>query len=110
MANRVRGEVGFEADGKSYTLRYSTNALCELEDHFNQPINAIIGALQDKSSLRITMIRAVVLFGLRDKQPDMTELAAGEIISAVGLAAMVLKVGEALKAAFPDAIEGERPQ
>lgn len=32
MANREKGEVGVEVEGKSYLLRPTVNALCELED------------------------------------------------------------------------------
>lgn len=102
MANRVRGEVAVEIDGKSWTLRYGTNALCELEDKLAQPINVIMAMLQDREALRIKTIRSVVWAGLREKHPEVTEKDAGDLISAIGFPAMMAKVAEALKAAFPD--------
>lgn len=107
MANRVRGEVAFEASGKTWTLRYSTNSLCELEDALGLPVNKIIAGLQDRDNVRIKTIRAVVWAGLRDRHAEITLAEAGELISDAGLGPMTTKVGEAFAAAFPETESGE---
>lgn len=106
MANRERGEVEFQADGKLYTARYSANALCSLEDELDQGIVEIVGEMQAwvqaPDRVRLTFLRRVFCAGLRDHHPEITLDAAGNLITSIGgvLGAFNIVV-DALTAAFP---------
>lgn len=101
MANKLRGEVPLEADGKVWIVRYSINALCELETATGCGATEFIGRMQDQTKVRMTDLRTLVWCGLRDKQPDVTQEKAGEIASAAGLEPTMAAIQEAIAAAFP---------
>lgn len=125
MANPQKGEVSFEADGKTWTLRYSANALCELEDHLSRGVVDIASELQSwgppvgpdgKSSgetperaaervklIRLGTLRAVFWAGLRDHHPDIDIRHAGDLLVAAGGAMGGLAlVADAFAQAFPE--------
>jgi hypothetical protein len=104
MANPARGEVGFKAGDAVYTLKFSTNAICELEDHLDKGLNTIVANME-----RLTTVRALLWAGMRAHHPDVTLKQAGEMIDRVGMAPATEAIGKALTAAFPPATEGEAP-
>lgn len=106
MANAHRGEVDVEVPSGTYTMRFSTNAICELEDRVDLGIAEIIARLEDAARMRMSLLRAVVWAGLRGSRPDITIDQAGEVITEAGMTAIVEKVGEAFRLAFPDASGG----
>lgn len=108
-ANVVRGHLGFEVGGKTYTFAFSTNALCAVEDHFNltsiDELDKVIGA---KPSLR--QIRTLFRIGLTDADPNMTDDEAGKIMDEVGgLEPSAQLVMQALTNAFPEAAGSAKP-
>ena len=96
MANPLLGEVAFKAADAEYTLKFSTNAICELEELLNRGLNEIVSDLE-----RLSTVRALLWAGLRAKHPDVTLKMAGEIIDKSGMVAATDVIGTALKAAFP---------
>ena len=96
MANPHRGEVAFKAGDADFTLVYSTNAICELEDALNRGLNAIVADIE-----KLSTVRALLWAGLRTRHPDTTMAGAGEIIDKTGVAAATEAIGRALNAAFP---------
>lgn len=102
MANPHKGDVAFEAEGRSYTLRFSANAIVALEDCIDKPISEISALLGDVTSLRMKNVRAVFWAGLTDHHPDVTAARAGQIIDAVGFGRAVELIGLAFSRAFPD--------
>lgn len=109
MANRFKGEVTFEAGEKSYTMRFSANALCELEDAIGMGVNSVAIQLADPASLRLKMVRAVFWAGLRDHHPEITLLQAGEIVTDLSLTKSMEMVSKAFELAFQDNSKS-RPQ
>ncbi len=108
MANKHRGEVGFEIDGKAWTLRFTANALCELETAYDLPIQQVIAKLQGEAgSVRVGDLRQFFLAGLRDQHPEVTIVDAGRMMSDMGLPAAGELIGRAVTLAFPDAEDGE---
>jgi hypothetical protein len=101
MANPMRGEIPFEADGASYRLSFSVNALCELEDHLSQGITQIIAMLQDPDKLRLSQVRAVFWAGLRDHHNDVDLGAAGDLMTAMGNVVAIDLIGKAFALSFP---------
>lgn len=75
MGNPVKGEVAFEVEGKAYKLVLDFNALCEVEDALNGPLE-IRGPLG---------IRAVIYGALRRNHPDLTLMDVGDLIETMGM-------------------------
>ena len=102
MANHVKGEVAFEAQGQGgFVLLLDFNALCELEDQ-------LPGLMDGTAEIRSPKaIRAVFHAGLQTHQPGIDLLGAGRIIQAVGLDAAADLVRQAFEASFPTATGGE---
>lgn len=102
MANKLKGEVSFEVGEKSYTMRFSANALCELEDATDMGINAVASQISDPANLRLKTVRAVFWAGLRDHHPEMTLHQAGEIVTEITLPKALELVGSAFELAFQE--------
>ncbi len=106
MANPHRGAVALEAGEKVYSLRFTTNSICELEDHFGgKGISQIVVEMQGQPSMKL--VRAMIWGALIDGHPNLTMKEAGTILDEVGIETITEKLGEALKRYFPDAKEGE---
>lgn len=110
MANRFKGEVSFRAGDIEYTMRFSANALCELEDAIGMGVNAVATQLADPSSLRLKMVRSVFWAGLRDRHPDMTIKHAGDLITELSLTKAMELVSDAFTLAFAREAEAHPPQ
>lgn len=103
MANPHKGEVAFEADGATYTLCFSIDALCSLEEATGKGIIAISNELSDADRLSLSMIRNVLWAGLQAHHPKIDLKKAGElIISAGGLPTMIGVISKAFAQAFPE--------
>ena len=100
LANPIRGQVGFEADGESFLLSYSVNALVTLENELGMKV-AEIGATLFSDGAALGSVRTVFWAGLLDHQPQVTETAAGLMMSALGLDKAGELVGRAFIGAFP---------
>lgn len=98
MANPARGEVAFTVADTEYTLKYSTNAICELEERLDKGLNTIVANME-----RLTTVRALMWAGLRAKHPDVSIQQAGELIDKMGMAQATEIIGQALTTAFPPA-------
>lgn len=101
MANPHRGEVALQAGDQTYTLSYSINAICDLEDALGKPVGHIMQSLNDEGGASMKTVRALVWAGLQDHH-DVDERAAGLIATEVGVTEIVQKIGDALKLAFPE--------
>lgn len=110
MANKFRGDVSFESGGQTYTMRFSANALCELEDALEMGVNAVASQLANPESMRLKMVRVVFWAGLRDHHPEITLHQAGEIITDVSLTAAMGLVSKAFELAFQDNSKTHPPQ
>lgn len=106
MANPHKGEVAFAAGGKTYTLVYNTNALCELEEETGRGFTDIMlefqawatptgddGKPADETpeqiaarvkSMRLGLVRAVFWAGLREHHEQITVKQAGNLMTEVG--------------------------
>lgn len=114
MANSQRGEVAFLAGDSSYTLSFSINALCELEDALGDGVNAIAAQLGNPGAVRIKTLRAVLWAGLLDHHDGLSIDDAGRVMTEAGIPATMAAIGKAFAAAFPDAkpdakANGSRP-
>ena len=111
MANKERGEVTVEADGKTYTLRFSIDAMCQMEDVTGKGVVAITQEFADPAKIRMATARAALWAALHEQHPELTLMQAGELIpKAGGLQVVLNKVSEAILLAFPTTEGTARPQ
>ena len=100
MGNSARGDRTIEIDGVEYTLRMSINAICELEDRADRPIEAI-GSRLGNGDAGVRDIRLLWWAALRDHHSDVDLQGAGLLIEAIGLERAIGTIGDALADAFP---------
>jgi Protein of unknown function (DUF3356). len=103
MANAARGSVALQAGDTAYTVSFSVNALCELEEVFGRPAPKLGEIFDDSENIRISDVRKLILCGLHDHHPDVTEKDAGAIAGAAGLQACMDAITRAFQLAFPEA-------
>lgn len=111
MANAERGTVGFEVDGKPYTLKFSTNAMCELEDQTGgKSVGEFLKSIS-AGALSTTTARLLFWVLLIEHQPAMTLRDAGVLLDAAGgLGAVIGPMEKAMVLAMPkDKAEGRGP-
>ena len=94
MANRERGEVSLDVEGKTYVLRPTFNSGCELETLTNK---AIFEHMQEAMKGRMSAMRALMWSYLQDRHSDeiKTLKDAAEWIERAG---GVMAVNKALSA------------
>lgn len=107
MANPLKGEMSFDAEGKTYVLIYSNNALVELEDQLDRGIVDISQEMtswaKQPEKIRLGLLRAVFWAGFIERHPEITVKMAGELMNKIGGVAKVTEVvSEAFARAFPD--------
>lgn len=114
MANPHRGEVALQVGDQTYTLSFSVNAICELEDAFgNKPVGQVLLAMNDEGGISMKTVRTIIWAGLQDHHKDLDEHAAGVIASEVGVTKIMKKIEEAMKLAYPEQEAGnskDRPR
>lgn len=66
MANKHRGELGFEVDGAKHVIRFSANAICELEDDLGLNVKQIGEQMQDADKLRMSTVRTMFCAAMRE--------------------------------------------
>ncbi|ADU50171.1 hypothetical protein Tmar_0046 [Thermaerobacter marianensis DSM 12885] len=104
MANPLRGEVELKAGGKTYVLRYTTNAMVQLEEMLGRSVLEIV------NNPSFTDARAMVWAGLLHAHPGLTLEQAGEIMDEAGVVEAIQAAGQALKKAFGRAVDEGKPQ
>lgn len=82
MANPIKGDVQFEAGGRSYTFRLGINAQVLIEARVGMTVQRYIKEKGD--DMGATEIRLLFYAGLLQHHKDITEEAAGEIIDEIG--------------------------
>lgn len=109
MANPHRGEVGVTISGKPFTLVFTTNALCELEDAINRSAFAAFGeilqATQNATVLRFSTLRAMLWAALRQHHAAVSLKEAGDLMEAAGIREVMGAMVKAMSAAMPQAEE-----
>ncbi|MBB4001594.1 hypothetical protein [Aurantimonas endophytica] len=109
MANPIKGEIAFDADGTPYKLVFDFNAIVAIEEEFDikmEDLGEVMGA-------KASSFRKVFQIGLQRFHDDVTEEEAGDIITAVGTAEASQLITRAFQASFPATEAGNtnaRPQ
>lgn len=89
MANKQKGNVSVSLD-KVRTLRYTLNALGEIEDRLGVSI-------QDMGDIKMTIknLRTLLWAGLMHEDKELTELQVGDMVDVKNLQDVQKKVVEA---------------
>jgi hypothetical protein len=100
----LAGAVSVIALGASFILKYDFNLLCDLEaDH----PNIMVGGLDEQKLKSPAYIRKLFACGLTGPGGDnVSEMVAGQIITAVGLQAVIMLIGQAILASFGFNLDG----
>ncbi len=100
--NPHKGDVSFEAGGKTYTLRYSHLALVRLENSLNKGLVQIMTDVGRPENLRLGTIVALLWAGLQKHHPGMTEENVADLLDDIdgGAAAAMAVVDQAFGKAF----------
>lgn len=106
MANQQRGEVSFEASGKTWTMRVGTEAMCQIEDLTGKSIVEIGKLLSDEKTATVTLLRTVFCGALQEHHEGITLRECSKLMDDVGVDVIGQKIGKAFAAAFPKAKEG----
>lgn len=119
MANREHGEVDFEADGKTYTLRLDVNAMIQAQAAAGiKDDMEFWGIISLKLAYSLVLLRALVGRGLKASEPKISDVEVGDLITRLGTYRTVEIVSEALRWALPpkkeaaatDKAAGEEPR
>lgn len=104
------GIVTFQFEGKTWSLFFGINALCDLEYQVGDPmeVRRLMDAKQDDLAAFST-IRAGFWAALRGNHPDIGLEDAGRMIDALSMPKAGSLTAQALVAAFPKATS-DRPQ
>lgn len=109
MANPYRGEVEWKVGGKTYTVCFDTNAVCNIEAELGKSIIEISNELMDPERRRVSTMRAVFLGAMRRNHKDLTLEEVGDLMSAHGLAKSVEVLSKAIEAGFQQPEAGQEP-
>ncbi len=97
-ANPLKGEVSRVIDGETFTLVFSIDALCAVEERFDKGIAQL--AVIIARTQRLSVVRALLHAGLAAHHPTLTEVAAGELIRELKIEPACAWIADGLKAAF----------
>lgn len=106
--NPLKGEVAFEVSGATYTLVYSINSLCTLEDRLDLTVQQIGERMS--TAMRLSFLRQVFHGGLTSHHPQVTEEQAGELIQDLGVPRAGELIADAFFKAFADGKESAAPR
>lgn len=110
MANKYKGEIGFEAGGEQFVLRFSANAIVNIEDAFDKSISKIGESMRDPDMVRMADMRRMFCIGLMDHYAEtghpMEEERAKQIFSQIRPVDATTLVTRAFNAAFGAGDEG----
>ncbi len=112
MANKEVGEVKLVADGATYTLRFGSYAIAQLETELDRPMLGIALELEDENKRRMKTLVAALWAAMQEHHPEdqpggVDMRKAYSILDAAGFTEAGNKIAECLNLAFPDAGEGQ---
>lgn len=90
-------------DGKERTLRYTLNAMTELEDRYG----SVEEAFKQLEEGRIKAVRCVLWAGLIHEDPTLTELEVGNLIDMRYMSDLMNSMNNAIDNDMPESNEQE---
>lgn len=106
MANDIRGEVGFDALGQSYTLKFGNGAVRHIENETGMTFAQVGVALADPEKATLTVLTVAFHGALRRHHPELSLDDVDDIIDALGSERAGKLLAEAVVLAYPPAPKG----
>lgn len=105
MANKERGEVELQAGGKTYTLRFGFNEMAAVETVLGVNFfEHLMPKFQNPVKICAAEWRALFYAALQGGgHTDVTLMAAGGLLTQLGLERVGAAIANAVTAAFPEA-------
>ena len=97
----MKGTVEFEAGGKAYSMRLSTNAQVRYQRAAGETFLDGLTAVQ-KNPSDLDRLRRLIWASM-SHTGDLSEDTAGDIMDEIGIETAIAKLSEAVTAAFPKA-------
>jgi len=97
MANPLRGEVPLQLDGKTYRLKWATNAICEFEDLMGGGL-LTLGPMASS----VKALRAMVWAALQEFHPEITLKQVTEWFDVHGMEMFLEPMQKAMSIASED--------
>lgn len=102
----IRGAIPFEAEGRERFIRLTTNAQVRYQERAGETLVDAIVAMQGEGSQGdMLRLRRLIWAGMGHE--GLSEDAAGDLIDEIGLAEASRLLGDAIRAAFPEAARAE---
>lgn len=105
MANRQVGEVKLVAGDATYTMRFGSYAIAQMEDELDMPMLAFAQELEDPNKRRMKTLGVALWASLQEHHGDAFPQTkdAFRLMDAAGFELVGEKLVEALNLAFPEA-------
>lgn len=102
--NSLKGEVPLKVGNKEYTLKFTTNALCELEDRLNKGFSEIVMDAASKNIPSLNTVRCLLFCAcMQYHKEEVSSLeVAGAIIDEAGFKEVLVAVVKTIAACLPD--------
>lgn len=103
MPNPHKGEVELAVGEARYTLRFSIDAICRLEEATGLGLPLLAVKMSNPATMSIMLVRHALHAALFDAHPGFDLKMAGDlIVPAGGMIKVIEKITEAMAAAFPE--------
>lgn len=111
MANKERSEVSFDVQGKTWTMKIGTGAMCEMEDATGKGISELSKELSG-DKVKLSLLRMIFWAALQKHHKGTTIEECDDLIDDIGITEAGPLIGRAFQAAFPkaEAKDGKDPQ
>ena len=106
MANDIRGEVGFTALNRSWTLKLGNGAVRHIENETGKSFAQVGAELSDEATASISLLTTVFCAALQGHHPGTTLEECDDIIDDIGHLRVGELLGEAVQLMQPKAAKG----
>jgi len=100
--NPHKGDVSFEVEGKTYTLRYNHRALVKMETALNKGLMQVMTEMSKPETLRLGTTAVLLWAGLQKHHPQITQDQAIDMLDEIdgGVPAIIAFIDQAFGKAF----------
>jgi len=108
LAKLRKKSVEITVDEEIFYLRYDLNALCELEDAYENIEDAF--NFEENPKGAIGKLRKVLFVGLKANHPEITEATVGGMFTVENLSEFQDAIAKAMDIAMPEGDDGKNPK
>lgn len=97
----LRGELSFEALGKTWRLKLGHAAYEQIELEMGKRFDVVMTMFEDENTSIMKLVRVLLKAGMSRFHPELTNENASDIIDDIGLDASVSLIQSAIEASAP---------